>query len=117
MSIQDDLYSILSNAAGVTALVGTRIYPGIAAQDAASPLIVYKHISGVNRNQLNGSKIATSHRIQIQSWAAKPSTARSVIDAVETALDGTGYIVFRVDDVYDPETREWSSQADWKRWK
>lgn len=35
------IYNILSNAAAVTAKVGTRIYPGVAPQNAANPCIIY----------------------------------------------------------------------------
>lgn len=123
MSIQEDLYALLIADAGVTAIVGDGNSPvtyavyNSVAEDPPDRFIVYQHISGVNQNQLNGAKLATNHRIQIRCYGVKPGDARTLADAVETALTGTGYIVLRLDDQQDEVTRHYFTQLDWKRWK
>lgn len=41
-TIKDIVYSIASSAPGLTALVGTRIYPVVAPESVISPYIVFK---------------------------------------------------------------------------
>ena len=113
---QEDLYTLLSNAAGVTALVGTRITPGIAKQNTLTPYITYELSSTVNSNAIDTNvKISANTRIQIDCWADSPDTATALGDAVEAALV-TGYVVFRRED-RDAETERFRTLLDWKVWK
>ena len=113
---QQDLYALLSNASGVTSLVGTRITPGVASQDTATPYITYYLSSTVNSNAIDTSvKVGANTSIQIDCWADSPDTATAVADAVEAALT-TGYVVFRRED-RDEETQRFRTLVDWKVWK
>ena len=113
---QEDLYSLLSNASAVTALVGTRITPGLASQDTTVPYITYQVLSTVNTNPVNTyAKISANTRIQVNCWSDNPDTATAVADAVEAALT-TGYVVFRRED-RDDETGRYRTLLDWKVWK
>ena len=113
---QQDLYTLLSNASGVTALVSTRITPSIASQNTALPYITFELASTVNTNQVASNvKLAAHSRIQINCWADNPDTATAVADAVEAALT-TGYVEFRRED-RDPDTENFRTLLDWKIWK
>jgi hypothetical protein len=114
---QQDLYALLSNSSAVTALVGTRITPGIASQNTAVPYISYFLPSTVNLNALDTNvKIGANSSIQIDCWANSPDEATAVGDAVEAALT-TGYVTFRREEERDPETERFRSLLDWKVWK
>ena len=111
-----DLYALLSGAPGVTALVQTRITPGVASQDTTVPYITYQAISDVNANALDTNvKIGSNVRIQINCWAASPDVATQLADEVEAALT-TGYVIFRRED-RDEETERFRTLVDWKVWK
>lgn len=113
---QQDLYSLLSGASAVTALVGARIRPGIAAQGTATPYITYTLESTINANAINTNvKVGANSRIQIECWADTPIEATALADAVEAALT-TGYVVFRRED-RDEETERFRTLLDWKVWK
>jgi len=113
---QQDLYTLLSNAAAVTALVGTRITPAIASPNTTVPYITYDAPSTVNSNAINTSvKVAANTRIQINCWSDSPDEAMTLADAVEAALT-TGYVVFRYGD-RDEETERFRVLLDWKIWK
>ena len=113
---QQDLYALLTAASPVTALVGTRITPGIAKQGTTVPYIAYHIPSTINVNAIDTSvKIAANTSIQIDCWADSPDESTALADAVETALT-TGYVVFRRDD-RDPETERFRTLLDWKVWK
>lgn len=47
MRAEKVIYSLLSSKAAITNLVGTRIFPAPAPQDAALPCITYSHVSTV----------------------------------------------------------------------
>ena len=113
---EQDLYTLLSNAAAVTALVGTRITPGVASPNTTVPYITYDSPSTVNANQIHTNvKVGANTRIQINCWADSPDVATQIADAVEAALT-TGYVVFRYGD-RDEETERFRSLLDWKVWK
>ena len=68
-SIYDYIYSKLSNAASVTALTSTRIYPQVAPQAEARPLIVFNVISNVPTNTKSGGSTLDAIRVQITCLA------------------------------------------------
>ena len=52
MTVGKAIYYLLTNASDVTAIVGTRIYPEVAQQNAALPYIVYN----VSNNEPSDTK-------------------------------------------------------------
>jgi hypothetical protein len=113
---QQDLYALLSGNAPLVALVGTRITPGIASQDTATPYITFQLVSTVNANAIDTNvRVGANTRMQINCYADSPDTSDEVADAVETALT-TGYVVFRRND-RDEDTERYRSLLDWKVWK
>jgi len=88
MVIEEALYEHLKNNAGVFALVGNRIYPIEAPQEAALPYLVYQRISGLRVRSHSGPSGLAHPRFQITGAAVTYPALRSVMNAVRVALDG-----------------------------
>ena len=91
MSIEPGLYAHLSAAAGVSALVGTRIYPDRLPEAAALPAITYQRVSTVAQQGIGGLAELASARVQITAWADGPgrySAAKEIAGAVVQSLAG-----------------------------
>lgn len=88
------LYNILSNAAGVTAIVSTRIYPDTAPQGSTLPYVVYSAISSVPQNTKDVPAKIDHVRVQIDCYAATTASAagqdiaEALSEAVRAAIDG-----------------------------
>ena len=87
-TLAESLYAHLTNDAAVSALVSTRVYPGVAPADAALPRITYSQIGGQHPQQAGG--VAGRRRVvlQINSWAASQNAAESLAEKVRLALAG-----------------------------
>lgn len=84
-----DLVTFLENDAGISALIGTRIYPQILPQDPTFPAITYSQTSGVRDRVIReGPSGRARPRITINCWGERYSQARALADAVRIALDG-----------------------------
>ena len=82
------LYTLLISNAQLVALVGQRIYPALAPQDASAPYIVWQRIA-TNPIQTLGE--ATGNQfdlIQLSCFALTYESADAVAQALVTALDG-----------------------------
>jgi len=113
MSIETDLYSTLSGAAGVTALVSTRIYPGVVPESASKPCIEYSTVIGTRDATLSGVGNPDHKMIQINCHANTYTSAKSVASAVYSALEGNGYQESEVD-IYDSQTQTHTVALTWQ---
>ena len=87
--VADAVYSILSNASGVTSLVSTKIYPTIAAQEAVAPFIVFNSAISVDPTDTKTRPSSLDRfRIQVDCYGRTRKQAVNVHLAVRTALDG-----------------------------
>jgi len=95
MSTEQTLYSTLKNDAGVSALVGTRIYPLLLPQNPTYPAITYQRISTrpVMTRTGNGLDFV---RMQIDCYADSYSGVKALAAAVEAALS-TDYELGKTD--------------------
>lgn len=111
MAIDVLLYSRLAAYSGISALVGTRIYPKLLPQTPTLPALTYQRVSNT---ATNGSTVLRESRWQVTCWAATDTGARALATQVKTALEehsdvsvtpGIKYsrIVNEIDD-YEPET-------------
>lgn len=87
MPLHDALYSRLSNYAGLTALVGTRIWPIYRKQDSTLPAVVYQRIAVSPANAYEGS---TGLRVfvQVTVYAETINDANAVAVQVKAAMAG-----------------------------
>lgn len=88
MNLETKLYSLLSSDAGVIALCSTRIYPLVAPQEAAMPLIVYTRVSSGREYSLTGYSNLENPRMQIDCYGTTYSETKALAEAVTTALRG-----------------------------
>ena len=102
MSAEETLYSTLTTKNGVTALVGTRIYPLQAPASATLPYAVYQRISTEVTNCLSGDAGLDFPLFQITSWSASRSEAMACATAIRTALASIA-ICSGVSADYDPD--------------
>ncbi len=88
MSMEADLLAVLEANAGVSALVGARIYPMVLPQRVTLPAIRYQVISTIPQPTHNGPSGLRQYRLQLSVHAATYSSAQAVAEALYTALDG-----------------------------
>ena len=117
MSAETLIYSTLSGAAGVTALVSTRIYPDFLAQEIVLPAIVTQRADSEYVNTIH-SGVAVATLITVDTWclAATRLGAEALADVVEIALP-TG--LFRVTGrrpEFDPDTLTYGAVVTSEVW-
>jgi hypothetical protein len=123
MTIEQAIYSYLSGEAGITDIVGTRIYPIFLPQDTDYPALTYIRISGPEHHDIDVSY----PRFQISCWAKSYAEAKGLADEVKAAFQrfkgvmggaqGVEVIqgVFMNDlDLYDNETQVYHIPVDIK---
>jgi len=117
--MSSQLITLLKADAAVTTLIASgspleyRLDPDFASGEE-NPRLVYQLRSSGYVNGHDG-KAAVNSSIQISCWADTRSGADALADAVETAIDGTGYITGRRDD-RDPDTRDYRTLLFWSYW-
>ena len=90
--IQEGIYTLLSNDAGVSGLVGTRIYPNVAPQRkkgeaALMPYVVYDVIGTDPVETLAGTSAALSRAtFRFTAWSRSYDTANNVVEKIRLAL-------------------------------
>lgn len=85
--IEATLYNRLSTYAGLTALVGTRIYPLIMPQGVTYPALVYQRISTVPRYACMGTDVGLVRtRIQVTAWGDTFAEVKAIANQVRQAL-------------------------------
>lgn len=110
MTAEESLYAVLSAAAGVAALVGTRIYPDLAPQTASVPCIAFvrestEFVTTIHANEVVGE----TANLSIVCIAESRKAADQVADAVQNACIAAGiYPAGRRADL-DPETDTWAT--------
>jgi hypothetical protein len=124
MTIADTVYSTLNNDAGVRAYVGitgtspqhSRIYYDHAPESADRPYIVFFGVSKTNLDTLSGVGDMRRTTIQlnliIDAETSTPEIAEAFGDAVETALEGNGYLQI-MQNQYDAPTKSYMRIIDW----
>jgi hypothetical protein len=83
------IYDILSDTAGVTALVSTRIYPDIATQGAVYPFVVYSVEGTLPTDTKDGPSGLDVVQVAVMIYANTYTAAQDIAGAVRTALDRT----------------------------
>lgn len=121
MSVESDLVTALG-AAGVTALVSSRVYPAPLPEDATLPAVTYQRISSPTEYHLAGRGPLTLSRFQINSVGATYTSAHGVAEAVSAALDfyqGNSIERIFLEDRYDrpdPDPKRFLSIVDVYIW-
>ena len=86
MSIEEALYTRLSTHAGLSALVGTRIYPSVMPQGVILPAVTYRQISGARVHAMGSDAGLARPRFQLSCWSTTYSQAKDVAAQLRAAL-------------------------------
>ena len=89
--IHEGIYATLSGNAGVSAIVGTRIYPVVMPQTAYTesskkPCIVYRFDSRLRQVRFSGTDTLVDGSLVIECYAVTRIEASELADAVRSAL-------------------------------
>lgn len=84
------LFARLTGDAGVTAIVGTKVFWNIVPQNTQLPYIRMQTISDPRPEHLKGLDAARVTRVQVDCFAAKYGTAREMSEKVITATRTPG---------------------------
>lgn len=110
MAAEDALYTLLSGAAGVTALVSTRIYPDVLPEECAYPAIAFARLTTEPILGIGNQVFGTDVGLTIACWAQTRTRADAVAAAVEAALAGSAFLMRGREAAYDPETGLYAAQ-------
>ena len=86
--MEEAIINRLLATAGVTALVGTRVYPGARTQGSALPALVFNRISGVRDYTMTQASGLVESRVMVDVWAASYGAAKTLARAARAALSG-----------------------------
>jgi len=114
MSAESTLYSILSTAAGVTALVSTRIYPDLVPEEKATPYIGYERVSGEQITTLSGDRLGELGGFTVACWAETRLDAEAVANSIITALTGSEFSLLARGSEVDEETGRLAATLDYQ---
>lgn len=113
MGVEAAIYTQLSGYAGLTALVGTRIYPRLLPQSSSKPAVVYSRVSSERFSAFSTDSGVVKARMQCDVYAATYDAALAVREQVRGALQRYSvdsplkvfdtYILNEID-LYDSET-------------
>jgi hypothetical protein len=104
MSIEQTLYDTLQNDATLTGLVGAKIYPQVAPDNAANPYITYQVISTEAHSKLVGAPDTERKTVQVNCISNTYSNAKAISTACKAAINvAVGYLTSERDD-YFPQT-------------
>ena len=81
------IYTILTEDAGVSAVVGTRVYPQVAAQEAAFPFVVYVLQDNTPSDTKSGVSTLDEIRYDIVAAAETYTALSSLTERIRLALD------------------------------
>lgn len=107
--MDEDLWTLLSAAAGVSEHAGDRLFWGLAPQGTPCPYVVLTIVSGGEGADLAGPDGLHEYRVQIDSYAPDRPDARALSGAIADLLNGYSDSNFR--GVFLEGTRESSAEA------
>jgi len=113
MSAESIVYSTLSGAAGVTAMVGTRIYPDLVPEEKATPYIGYERVGTEPITTIHGTILANDVQMVIACWADTRVQAEAIADAVASAMATAGYPYAARGSELDEATERLASTLDY----
>ncbi|WP_374335125.1 DUF3168 domain-containing protein [Methyloversatilis sp.] len=115
MTIEADIQTIFASHAGVTAIVGTHIYPDGAPQDAL-PVVVHTETTSQTEQTLDGTIVAEAHQVRVECYASTKAGAVALRDACRAALVVAGVPYDSRAPLLNPETGEWGAAIDFIWW-
>jgi hypothetical protein len=81
------VYGLLTQAAGLTALVGSRIYPDLMPDSPTYPSVTYQRLSGSSERGSTSDPPLKSATYQVSAWSRSRSEALAVAAQIRVAMD------------------------------
>lgn len=85
--IEQGIYSLLRNDAGVAALAGTRVFPVLLPESPTLPALTYQVVGGSSDQTFETSGYQRL-RVQLDCWGESYADAVTLRAAVSKAVDG-----------------------------
>lgn len=90
MSAESDVYAALSGSSGLTALVGTRIYPDVLPESATYPAVVFARSKTERILSISNVDYGSDVSIQVSAWAENRTSCDAAAVAIDAALVAAG---------------------------
>lgn len=87
-SLHRALYAFLSTYAPLTALIGTRIYPGVAPQETPFPYVTLHELHVGSHYHTEGASGTHDTLVQVDCWALAPLESKKLASLLRLALEG-----------------------------
>lgn len=88
MALAESIFSkFTESGSAVAALVGTRIFPGIAPQDTEAPYVVWQLVTSTPDVTHGEASASGLHLVQFSGVAATYLAARDLAEAIVAAID------------------------------
>ncbi len=124
--VEEALYSRLTDFAGLTSLVGSRIYPLVRRQGSALPALSYQMISSPREHLMVADADVVGPRFQVDCWDDSALGVKNVAKQTRLALqDYSGteativiqriFLENEIDD-YSPSTKIYRVTQDYIVW-
>lgn len=116
MSAETTFYATLSGAAGVTALVASRIYPDNVAQEVDLPAVAFSRIATEVIGTMSAPVVTTKASIECWCMATSRAQAEAVADAAIAALSLAWVVMTSRRAEYDSESETWACVMTFDAW-
>jgi len=122
MPVESKIYSALSGATVVTAVVSSRIYPMAIPQSlgvAAFPALVYARAGSLRVNSLSGYSNLENAQVEITCWATRYNDAKDLSTRVHSIMNAaTAFRATLTDDAdgIEPEAGLFSLTMNFSVW-
>jgi hypothetical protein len=83
------IYDILTSNTPVTNLVGTRIFPDMATQQAVYPFVVYEISNTAPTNTKDGPSGLDEVTVNVMAYSNSYAEAQNIADKIRRAIDRT----------------------------
>lgn len=87
MTIEAAIFALLTNDAGVSALVSSRVYPNIKPQNPTLPAISYRRVSHQDYHAFSVDAEVRTARFQLDIWASTYTAANGLAAATHAAME------------------------------
>lgn len=105
MSAESILNGVLTGAAPLSALVGTRIYPDVLPDKTSYPAVVFSREKTERVTSISGRSFGAEIVFHIAAWGKSRTQVDAVADEIEIATDASSQIVLGDRTAsYDPDT-------------
>lgn len=120
VDFEQQLRAALVGHAGVTALVGARVYPLLIPEGTPLPCVTYQRVSGTPENTLEGHSGLEEVMVQVDCWSATYGGAKALAKQVRAAMAAApfGSYLDQDRDLYDgePNNTIYRVSCDYRCW-